>query len=121
MADIKNLTVLPRPRSAWQAMDAGFTLARAHYVPLIVLWLGLSAPVFILCAVVQLWLGWAYMFFVWWWFKPLYELPLVFFLSKAVFSERISLRAAWKSALSQFWTLLKTYFSDWGEFKRCVP
>jgi len=111
MADIKNLTVLPRPRSAWQAMDAGFTLARAHYVPLIVLWLGLSAPVFILCAVVQLWLGWAYMFFVWWWFKPLYELPLVFFLSKAVFSERISLRAAWKSALSQFWTLLKTYLT----------
>lgn len=111
MADIRNLTVLPRPRSAWQAMDAGFTLARAHYVPLVLMWLGFSLPVFILCSLIQLWLGWGYMLFVWWWFKPLYELPMLFFISKAVFSESITVKEAWKLTVSNFWTLFKTYLS----------
>ena len=111
MADIRNLTVLPRPRSAWQAMDAGFTLARAHYVQLVTMWLGFSLPVFMVCFFVQLWLGWGYMLFIWWWFKPLYELPILFFLSKAVFSESLSVRQAWRLTLTHFWTLFKTYLT----------
>lgn len=111
MADIRNLTVLPRPRSAWQAMDAGFTLARAHYVQLVTMWLGFSLPIFIACFLVQLWFGWGYMLFIWWWFKPLYELPILFFLSKAVFSESLSIRQAWKLTLTHFWTLFKTYLT----------
>ncbi len=96
-------------------MDAGFTLARAHYVKLVLLWLGFAAPVFAFCLFIQLWMGWSsvwsVMFFVWWWFKPLYELPQVMYLSKALFSEPVSLRAAWKMALSQFWLLFKTYLT----------
>jgi len=96
-------------------MDAGFSLARTHYLKLVVLWLGFAAPMFIVCMAFQYWMGWSpiwsIMFFVWWWFKPLYELPLVMYLSKALFSEQISLMAAWKSALSHFWLLFKTYLT----------
>lgn len=111
MADIKNLTVLPRPRSAWQAMDAGFTLARAHYVSLVLMWLGLSAPVFLICFFVQIWLGWGFVLVVWWWCKPLYELPILFYLSKAVFSENLSIKQAWKLTIKHFWALFKTYLT----------
>lgn len=111
MADIRNLSVLPRPRSAWQAMDAGFTLARAHFLPLVLMWLGFSLPVFAICLFIQLWFDLPYMLFVWWWFKPLYELPILFFLSRAVFSENLSVTAAWKLSLKHFWTLFKTYLT----------
>ena len=111
MADIRNLTVLPRPRSAWQAMDAGFTLARAHYLQLVLMWMGFSLPVFLVCFALQVWLGWAYVLILWWWFKPLYELPILFFLSKAVFSENLSIKEAWKLTLKNFWTLFKTYLT----------
>jgi len=90
-------------------MDAGFTLARAHYTKLVILWLGFSLPVFLLCVLMQLTLGWSLMIFVWWWFKPLYELPITLYLSKALFSEPLSIRTAWKMTLSHLWTLFKTF------------
>jgi len=92
-------------------MDAGFTLARAHYIKLVILWLGFSLPIFLLCALIQYQLGWALILFVWWWFKPLYELPVIFYLSKALFSEPLSLRAAWKLALAQVGKLFLTYLT----------
>lgn len=111
MADIRNLSVLPRPRSAWQAIDAGFTLARAHYVQLVMMWLGFSIPLFTLCFLLQLWFGWGFTIMFWWWFKPLYELPMLFYLSKAVFSESLSVRQTWALTRTHFWTLFKTYLT----------
>lgn len=92
-------------------MDAGFTLARAHYLKLVILWLGFSLPVFVLCALIQYQLGWTLMLFVWWWFKPLYELPVTFYLSRALFSETLTLSAAWKLAFSQLGRQFRTYLT----------
>ncbi len=111
MADINKLTVLPRPRSAWQAIDAGFTFARAHYVALLLLWLGISLPFVALCTALYWLLDWTQAIIIWWWFKPLYELPLLFYLSKALFSETIPLRTCWKLAFKNFWLLCITYLS----------
>lgn len=49
--------------------------------------------------------------FFWWWFKPLYELPILYFLSRAVFSESISITQAWKLTFSSFGTMFKTYLT----------
>ncbi len=111
MADINKLTVLPRPRSAWQAIDAGFTFARAHYAALLILWVGMSLPFIILCSALYWLFDWTQAIIIWWWFKPLYELPLLFYLSKALFSETIPLRTCWKQTLSHFWLLCITYLS----------
>jgi len=92
-------------------MDAGFTLARAHYIKLVILWLGFSLPVFLVCVLIQHQLEWSLMLFVWWWFKPLYELPVTFYLSRALFSEPLSIRAAWKMTLSQLGKQFKTYLT----------
>jgi len=92
-------------------MDAGFSLARAHYTKLVILWLGFSLPVFLLCVLIQFQFGWSLMLFVWWWFKPLYELPITFYLSRALFSETLSIRAAWKMTLSQIGKQFLTYLT----------
>lgn len=92
-------------------MDAGFTLARAHYIPMVLMWLGFSLPVFIVCIAIQFWTGWGFMLVIWWWFKPLYELPILFFLSRALFSEQLSIKQAWTQTLRHFWTLFKTYLT----------
>lgn len=92
-------------------MDAGFTLARAHYIPMVLMWLGFSLPIFILCIAIQFWTGWGFMLIIWWWFKPLYELPILFFLSRALFSEHLSIKQAWVQTLRHFWTLFKTYLT----------
>ncbi len=111
MADVRNLAVLPRPRTAWQAMDAGFTLARMHFISLSVLWLCFAVPVFLLTAAIQYWLGWSLMIFFWWWLKPLYELPIHFYLSRALFSEPIAKKEALKLTFKHFWLLCKTYLT----------
>ena len=51
------------------------------------------------------------MLVIWWWFKPLYELPILFFLSRALFSEQLSIKQAWTQTLRHFWTLFKTYLT----------
>lgn len=110
MAMIEKLAVLPRPRSAWQAMDAGFSLARAHFPILVVLWLGLSLPMF---ALFNLLLPthphWAAV--LWWWFKPLYELPVLLYLSRALFSDKPGLRETRRGVRQHLWRLFKTYLS----------
>lgn len=111
MADIKQLTVLPRPRTAWQAMDAGFKLARGHYVTLVLLWLGFALPVFALCMLIQHQFSFTWALVIWWWFKPLYELPVHFYLSRALFSETITMKASWKLAGQHFWLLFRTYLT----------
>ena len=110
MAQIDKLQVLPRPRSAWQAMDAGFRLARAHYWTLLLLWLGVTLP--ILASALFLLQNYAQLaWWVWWWFKPLYELPLLVYLSHALFGETKSLHANWLGMKPHLWPLLKTYLT----------
>lgn len=115
MADIENLSVLPRPRNAWQSIDAGFSLARAHYINLVILWLGFALPIFVICSIIQSVFGtttaWSIMLMIWWWFKPLYELPQMMYLSRALFSEKVTLIDAWKMALENFGLLFKTYLT----------
>lgn len=110
MVMIENLAVLPRPRTAWQAMDAGISLARAHFPILVALWLGLSLPMF---ALFNLLLPthphWAAV--LWWWFKPLYELPVLLYLSRALFSDKPGLRETWRGVRQHLWRLFKTYLS----------
>jgi hypothetical protein len=89
--DLANLEIALRPRSPWEAIDLGFTMARRWFRPLITLWLMGALPVALLLLI----------FFhdniillslLLWWFKPLYEPPLMFWLSRSVFGERTPLR-----------------------------
>lgn len=100
--DLAKLEISLRPRSHWEAIDLGFALARRWFVPLCTLWLMTAIPVALLIL-----LGSAdnliLLSLLVWWFKPIYEPPLMFWLSRAVFGERPSI----KSVRKQWWRIVR--------------
>lgn len=110
MASVDKLTVLPRPRTAWQAMDAGFTLARPHWPKLVFMWMVLATPFFL---IPQLLLpdNPYIALLIAWWFKPLYEVPILIYLSGALFGEYLSIRVALRRSFRHIKRLLFSYLS----------
>lgn len=95
--DLAKIAVRLRPRNPWEAIDLGFGLARQWFLPLWILWMISALPVMLLLVVlpVPLWLA-GLMF---WWFKPLYEPPLLYWMGRRLFDERPSwreLRQQWQ-------------------------
>ena len=88
---LDRLSVALRPRNSWEAIDLGFQMARARFWRLWLLWWMSALPVTLLLA-----LGLhQYPEFIAsaiWWFKPLYEPALLYWLSRALFNEDLSLR-----------------------------
>jgi len=83
---IEKMTTVLRPRRNWEAIDLGFSMANHWFLHLWLLWMLSALPVFF---ITQLFfynhpkLAWLII----WWFKPLYELPLLYFLSRVLFGE----------------------------------
>ncbi len=75
------MAVRVRPRTAWEGIDLGFVMARNWFLPLWTLWLMTGLP---LGLALYLLVGesvWLAMLLAWW-LKPLYEPPLLFWLSR---------------------------------------
>jgi hypothetical protein len=91
--DLDRTSAAVRPRRAWEGLDLGFALAREWFLPLWALWWLTAAPAMLLGG---LWLHDRpdLLTLLVWWFKPLYEAPLVAWLGAALFGERQTLRAA---------------------------
>jgi hypothetical protein len=84
--NLDQVTLEIRPRSAWEAVDLGLLMAKRWWLPMMKVWLLASAPFFALALLIPdryLWVA----FLALWWFKPLYERPLLHILSRAVFNE----------------------------------
>jgi hypothetical protein len=92
--EIDRLAAVIRPRTPWEALDLGFALGRRWFPRLLGLWWLSVLPVALLG---MAWLGhspslWAVLV---WWLKPLYEAPLLFWLSRRLFGEAPRLRDLW--------------------------
>jgi hypothetical protein len=92
--DLDKIAIRLRQRNSWEGIDLGFAMAREWFVSLWLLWLCSALPVMILLTLLplSLWLAGLLL----WWLKPLYEPPLLFWLSRRVFSEHVSLRDVFK-------------------------
>jgi hypothetical protein len=95
--DLAKIAVKLRPRNPWEAIDLGFMLARQWFLPLWILWMISAIPMMVLLSVlpIPLWL----MGVLLWWFKPLYEPLLLYWLGRRLFHERPSwreLRQQWR-------------------------
>ncbi len=89
--DLAKLTVAARPRTSWEGIDLGFVMAREWFLPLWGLWWLGALPLNLLLVLLlggESWLA----LLLSWWLKPLYEPPLLFWLSRALFGERLPLR-----------------------------
>lgn len=91
-------------------MDAGFTLARPHWFKLVFMWSVLAIPFFLIPflllpdnPIIAMMIGW--------WFKPLYETPILIYLSSALFGETLPVKVALKRSLRHIKRLLFSYLS----------
>jgi len=83
---LSNLVIETRLRNAWSSIDLGIVFARQFWLRGVLLYLIMAIPVF---ALTRLLSGYGSMlpFFVLWWFKPLYERPILYFMSRELFSD----------------------------------
>ncbi|SEQ66408.1 hypothetical protein SAMN03080615_02252 [Amphritea atlantica] len=100
--ELDKLEISLRRRTPWEAIDLGFALARRWFKPLWLLWLSTAVPLgLLLFLFLSDELGW--LMLIIWWFKPLYEPPLMFWLSRAVFGEQLPV----KTVLRQWWSVVR--------------
>lgn len=93
---IEHLAAVIRPRTPWEGLDLGFALGRRWFPALFGLWWSMALPVGALGA---LWLPdspslWLLLV---WWFKPLYEAPVLFWLSRRLFGDALGPRELWRA------------------------
>ena len=99
--EVENLAITLRKRSNWEAIDLGFALARQWFFRLWAAWLIGALPVFALTMILMYVIEdetlrvMSFVFF--WWGKPLYEQPLLFILSRQLFSEPVTFRDVLKN------------------------
>ncbi len=93
--ELDRIAIKLRPRNSWEGIDLGFAMAQSWFRPLWLLWLGSALPVMLVLTLLPLplWLSGLLL----WWLKPVYEPPLLYWLSRRVFSEELSLKAVFKS------------------------
>jgi len=105
VVDLTRLNIRLRPRTPWEGIDLGFALARRWFLPLWLLWLVGALPVFLVCNLllpIPLWAAGLLS----WWCKPFYEPPLLFWLGRTVFGERLGARAMRRRWFSIVWPQL---------------
>lgn len=96
--DLSRLSIEPRLRNGWQAIDLGFAMARQWWWPSFLVWAIPSAVVYLLFSLVLPEYTWLSIFTVWW-LKPLWDrLPLALG-SRALFSEAMDVKATLRNML----------------------
>ncbi|HEU4951118.1 MAG TPA: DUF4129 domain-containing protein [Holophagaceae bacterium] len=89
---LERLQLRLRPRRAWEAVDSGFALLRAHGRSIYAAWLAGLLPVSAALFACFWDRAWIAMLLVWW-LKPLFDRLALHALAKATFGERATLRS----------------------------
>ncbi|MET1256862.1 hypothetical protein [Aliikangiella maris] len=97
--DLEKMTVTVRPRKNWEAIDLGVALVQQNAWQLYRIWMLVTLPVFFVASLLWAEHGWL-VYFIFWWLKPLWERPMLHFLSRQLFGEKLSV-----------WQCVKSFFS----------
>jgi len=84
---LNNLIIETRLRTAWSSIDLGLALGRMFWLRAFFLYLLVAMPVFALTRL----LDDSYVFLpyvILWWCKPIFERPILFFMSRELFSQK---------------------------------
>ncbi|MFP4195077.1 MAG: hypothetical protein ACLFRO_09060, partial [Desulfobacterales bacterium] len=84
--DISKLNIALRPRSQFEGVDLGFAAASRWFLALWLLWIATAAPVIVLVHGLCFSRPALALLLVWW-SKPLFETPLLYWLSRKIFNE----------------------------------
>jgi len=97
--ELSRVAVVLRPRTPWEAVDLGLVMARRWFPRLWGLWLCTALPVYLAALALLPSSTWLVPTLVVWWCKPLYEPPLLYWASRAVFGETIG----WREMRRRWW------------------
>jgi hypothetical protein len=107
---LDEVTAEIRPRHPWEAVDLGIALVREHYGALFRIWASTALPLalsvialslvfpFLVIPLGPLTLKIPIALVVVPWFKPLYDIPLLFYLSRALFGSRPTIAETLRAA-----------------------
>ncbi|MBK1832871.1 DUF4129 domain-containing protein [Roseibacillus ishigakijimensis] len=99
--NVRDLTVSLRPRTAWEAVDLGTELARHSYRDLFRIGWKLGTPPALLLALLCWFWPWLFPLLLWWG-KPLLDRFYLFYLSRRIFGQEVTVRQTlgqWRSLL----------------------
>lgn len=91
--NLDKLTVNIKPLSAYQAIDLGIAMTRAWYLPLWQIWCRYAILFVVLALFITFFIAdsdqtwWVAVVFLWW-LKPIYEKPMLVYLSRKLFDEQ---------------------------------
>ncbi|MFT3928942.1 MAG: DUF4129 domain-containing protein [Spongiibacteraceae bacterium] len=94
---LDRIVIEPRARSAWEAIDLGFLLARAWWRELFLAWLVPSAVLLCVLFIVIPSSWWWINPMIIWWLKPIWDCAPLYIASQRLFGENIRLRDAWRT------------------------
>lgn len=115
--NFNQVTIEIRPRHPWEAVDLGLLIARRWWWPLMQVWLLTTLPLFVLLSLItSTWAWWLSIALIWW-FKPLFERPLLYILGHAVFNHLPATRETMRALPG----LLRPQFFDSLLWRRFSP
>ncbi|MEP7156319.1 MAG: hypothetical protein ABI905_11140 [Betaproteobacteria bacterium] len=95
---LENISLVLRPRGAYEATDLGVRLLQRNAGSVYRAWFVFVVPFMLLALTLESVYAWLPLLVVWW-FKPLYDRVVLFVLSRAVFGDRVRIvdvAAAWR-------------------------
>lgn len=93
---LSDISTVVRPRSKWQAVDLGFRMASQWFNPLILGWLMVTMPFFVILQLLLWDKAWIALL-IFWWLKPLWERVQLVYLSVRQFGEALTLKQQFHS------------------------
>lgn len=102
--NVEKMTTAIRLRHAWEAVDLGVSMGRQWFKPLFTIWLMLALPTYLLVSLIPI--NPNYLLILFWLFKPFYEKPMMYYLSRVLFGEFPSLTDIRRS----LWSIIKPNF-----------
>jgi hypothetical protein len=107
--NVDQLNIVLRPRSPFEGLDLGFAAASRYFLTLWLLWLAAALPVIVASHALLL-KSRILALLLLWWAKPLFEAPILCWLSKRIFNQEPSIRTIIRSlpaiSLSRFFPRL---------------
>jgi len=93
--NLENVTAELRPRGDWEAVDFGVRMVRRDAGPIYKVWFAVTLPMLALTVAAIHWTDYAGLaLFLYWWFEPVTDGPILRMISRRLFGESADVAAA---------------------------
>ncbi len=93
--NLNNVTVEMRPRSEWEAVDFGARMVRRDAAAIYRVWFAVTLPLLLVFIAVVIFTPYGKMaLFLYWWFEPVADGPILRIISRRLFGEDADVRSA---------------------------